>query len=67
MIASDIKQKIDAMSYEQLLRFWRNSPCGHPWFTDDEVYSYYRGRMKQLRDGGVDHVAASKSVGWNKE
>jgi len=61
------KAHIDAMSYESLLDQWRNAPVGSPWFQG-ETGDYWGERMKELRakPGGDDqHVAASKSIGWN--
>lgn len=64
-VPADIKKQIDAMDYVELLRLWRFSPAGHPWFTNKIVYNYIRNRMQTLRDEGVDPVAASKEVGWD--
>lgn len=59
------KAKIDAMSYEGLLRDWRFSPSGDPWFQG-ETGDYWGKRMKELRDAGADHAGASKRIGWEK-
>lgn len=60
------KEKIDAKSYEQLLRGVRISAIGDPWFQG-ETGDYWLKRMAEMRaqEGGNEkHVAASKSVGW---
>lgn len=58
------KAQIDAMSYEQLLKKWRFAKAGDPLFVG-ETGDYYGKRMNALRDT-VDHVAASKHIGWKK-
>lgn len=60
------KAKIDAMDYESLLLKWRYSPSGDPWFQG-ETGDYWGERMKELRSQGVDHVGASKRIGWDKQ
>ena len=65
-LTDEKKSEIDAMSYEQLLRGWRFSPCGDPMF-EGETGEYWGKRMKELRaqPGGQErHVAASKAIGW---
>jgi len=57
------KAEIDAMSYEQLLRKWRFAPAGDELFKS-ETGAYWGKRMAELRDKGVDHVGASKRIGW---
>jgi len=59
------KKHIDSLSYEQLLGEWRFAPVGTGWFQG-ETGRYWQERMKQLRDGGADHVGASKSLGWER-
>ena len=63
MSDEDLKKKIDAMNYEQLLRRWRNAPVGDPFFQG-EVGAYYTERMNKLREEGADHTGASKNIGW---
>ncbi len=62
----DAKQKkqIDEMSYEQLLRFWRFAPVGEP-LMQGETGAYYSSVMGEKKNH-VDHVAASKRIGWEK-
>lgn len=57
------KAHIDAMSYEGLLRQWRFSPAGNPWF-EGETGEYWSKRMAELRSAGVDQVEASRRIGW---
>jgi hypothetical protein len=59
------KKHIDSMSYAALLSGWRFAPVGDTWFQG-ETGDYWAQRMKELRDQGVDHVGASKELGWEK-
>lgn len=58
------KSYIDSLSYESLLRRWRNAPIGDAWFQG-ETGEYWLQRMQELTNQGADHVQASKSIGWN--
>jgi hypothetical protein len=62
-LTEENKKHIDAMSYESLLSHWRFAPIGDPWF-EGETGNYWSLRMHELKEQGVDHVGASKSVGW---
>lgn len=65
-LTPELKARIDAMSYEQLLHKWRFAPIGDPIFQGDSG-EYIGKRMQELRSqpGGDDeHVRASKSIGW---
>jgi len=60
------KERIDRMSYRQLLYRWRFAPVGDPWFQG-ETGKYWSERISQLRNepGGEErHVGTSKSLGW---
>ena len=60
------KAHIDSLSYEQLLRKWRQTRAGDPWFQG-ETGEYWARRMTEFRAerGGQErHVAASKAIGW---
>jgi len=57
------KQIIDDKSYEQLLREWRNSPSGDPWFNG-ETGKYWGNRMNEIEP--ENHVAISKKIGWGE-
>lgn len=58
------KEHIDSLSVEQLLRRWRTSPAGDPWFQG-ETGSYWLERMNELRDqNNAAYVAASKRIGF---
>ena len=64
-LTPDLKKRIDAMTYEQLLRKWRFSPAGgDPMFQGDagDYYAKVMGEKRAANPGGA--VAASKSVGW---
>jgi len=63
-LTTTMKAHIDSLSYEGLLRGWRNAPAGDPRFQGEAGY-YWALRMAQLRDGGADHVGASKRIGWD--
>lgn len=56
------KAYIDSLPYTALLSAWRFAPVGDEWFQG-ETGTYWSQRMKELRDSGVDHVSASKSIG----
>jgi hypothetical protein len=59
------KKHIDSLSYGQLLSHWRFAPVGDPWFRG-ETGDYWGKRMAEQREGGADHVGASKAIGWEK-
>lgn len=59
------KKHIDSLGYEELLRKWRFAPSGDPWFQG-ETGKYWGDRMNELRNQSVDHVGASKRIGWEK-
>lgn len=61
----EMKEWIDAASYEQLLSKWRNAPAGNPFFQG-EIGQYYSRVMAEKRDevGNAEHVRVSKSIGW---
>ena len=61
-----IKQDIDSMDYESMLRRWRYAPVGDPIFQG-EVGKYYSEVMKKKRKeiGNDAHVRASKKIGWD--
>ncbi len=59
-----VKDWIDNSSYEELLSRWRFAPIGDPMFQGD-IGDYYSKVMFEKKEH-VDHVQASKNVGWNK-
>lgn len=59
------KETIDNMSYEELFRKMRFTPCGDPWFQG-ETGDYWFKRMKELELDGADRVATSKRLGWEQ-
>ncbi len=59
------KEHIDSLSYEDLLRRWRFSPAGDPWFQG-ETGKYWGVRMNELKATGIDHVGISKKIGWGE-
>jgi hypothetical protein len=62
-LTEENKKYIDSLSYHGLLRKWRFSPAREPWFQG-ATGDYWSKRIKELREDGVDHVQASKDVGW---
>jgi len=62
-LTEENKKHIDSLSYEQLLRKWRFAPSGDEWFQGD-TGKYWGERMNELKAQGVDHVGASKRIGW---
>ncbi len=65
-MTDEMKARIDAMTYEQLLAKWRFAPIGDPMFQGD-TGDYYGKRMAEMRaepGGNTRHVAASKHIGW---
>ena len=63
-LTDEVKKEIDSKSYEALLSGWRFTEVGHPMFQG-ESGDYWGKRMKELREAGVDHVSASKNIGWD--
>jgi len=56
------KDKIDAMSQEDMARLWRFAPSGHPCFImDTPVTEYFAKRFEKL--GGFN-PKISKKIGW---
>lgn len=65
MKEEEIKAWIDNASYEDLLRKWRFTPTGSPFFQG-EMGNYYQVVMARKRQaaGEAEHVRASKAIGW---
>jgi len=64
-LTDENKEKINKMTYKQLLYKWRFAPVGDPWFKG-ETGEYFVKRINELKSKGVDHVKASKEIGWEK-
>lgn len=65
-LTPDLKARIDALSYDELLAQWRFAKIGSPLFQGD-AGRYRTQRMMDLRHepGGEErHVEASKRIGW---
>jgi len=60
------KAKIDAMSYESMLRLNRYAPVGEPLFQG-VTGTYFFNNMAEKREeiGSSACVQASKNVGWD--
>lgn len=52
-LTEEWKERIDGMTYDELLMDWRNGVIGSPHF-DCETGAYWRERMKQLRSAYVE-------------
>lgn len=64
----ELKAKIDAYTYFELLEAWRFAPSGDRRFQGESGI-YWGERMKELRSapGGNElHVSASKTLGWDR-
>lgn len=68
MTIQDLKNKIDGMSYEQLLGHYRFAPSGDPMFVG-EVGEYYMKVMAERKKivGDAEHTATSKLIGWERK
>jgi len=55
-------QKIDKMTYTQMLSMWRFSEVGNPMLSG-EIGEYFKQVMNEKRSE-CDHVKVSKSIGW---
>lgn len=66
-MTEDLKKRIDEMPYRDMLELWRFAPSGHPMISG--VAGQYFGdvmRRKREEVGQAAHVAASKSIGWDR-
>lgn len=61
-MTDEMKQRIDAMTREEMARKWRFAPPGDPMFEGD-TGEYFNKRFGQL--GGFSTVI-SKDIGWDK-
>ncbi len=58
MIETEMRQWIDTADYESLLRRWRFSPAGSPWFQGEMGLSF----TEIARQIGTNHSRISRSV-----
>ena len=65
MTEQQMKDWIDAATYEQLLSKWRFEPAGSPWFQGKmgDYFSVALDKRRAACSPG-EQVAASKNVGW---
>ena len=61
-LTKELKQQLDNMSYRDMLEKWRYAPVGAAVFQG-ESGEYFRKVMLEKKEK-VNHVAASKDVGW---
>jgi len=59
------KAYIDSLTYDELFHRVRFALAGNIWFQGP-TGEYWLDRMNELEANGVDRVAASKRVGWEK-
>lgn len=63
-LTEELKEKIDRMSYKEMLTLYRFTPSGDPLF-EGASGDYFLIRKKEKAEK-VDVVAISKEVGWIK-
>jgi len=63
MDTSQMMKWIDDASYENLLRKWRFTPSGSPYF-EGEVGEYYIKIMTEKKEAHPNSVQVSKDIGW---
>ena len=56
------KNRIDAMSQEEMARLWRYAPPG-AWPFNDDCFEYFKDSF--TLKGGTS-VEISKKIGWDK-
>jgi hypothetical protein len=61
MIDQLTKDKIDNMTYYNMLYHWRFAPVGDA-MLQEEIGKYFAKRMSEIEP--ENHVEISKSVGW---
>ena len=65
-LTNEIRDRIDKMTYTEMLGLWRFAPAGDTMFQG-ESGDYFAQRMQDLRESeDVDHVGASKAIGWEQ-
>lgn len=67
MVDPKVKEQIDRMDYEEMLRKWRFAPVGDPMLAaeNDEYFAQVM-QEKRKAAGESAHVSASKNIGWGK-
>jgi len=61
-LTEKLKEEINGMSYESMLRQWRSSPFGALIF-EGESGDYFL-KVMQEKKKKVDYVQISKNIGW---
>lgn len=61
-LTDKLKNQIDAMSYESMLRQWRFAPIGDLMFQGES--GDYFSKVMQEKKKNVDSTKISKSIGW---
>lgn len=67
-LTEELKNEIDSMSLEDIIRKIRFTPIGDEFFIG-ESYSYFAQHRSKVMDKSSleDYTAASKRVGWHEE
>ena len=65
-LTAERKEWIENADYSSLLHLWRFEPSGSVWFSNAELYTYYKLWFDKRRAevGPEGHTAASKMIGW---
>ena len=64
-LTEEKKAYIDSLPYIVLLRRWRFTPAGDPWFQG-ETGKYWGKRLAERRAEDVDRVGVSKIIVWKE-
>ena len=63
MLDNETKEKIDNMSYRDMLELWRFAPVGHSYFSEPDISDYFSKVMAEKKKT-ANHVQTSKNIGW---
>ncbi len=63
-LTAELKAKIDAATYEELLRRWRFAPAGTPIFQGESGEYYGKAMAAKRVQDPAGATAASKRIGW---
>lgn len=65
-LTQEVKNRIDGMTYQEMLSKWRFAPSGDSIFQGDSG-KYFSEVMNRKREevGPAEHTAASKAIGWD--
>ena len=63
-LTKELKEKIDNMSYESMLRQWRFTIFSTPIFQEESGDYFLKIMLEKKKS--VDYVQISKNVGWDR-